>query len=415
MGFVYSVGIKAYSFLIFFFSFFNKKAKLWHEGQKDIFKVIASSKLNGPTIWFHFASLGEFEQGRPVLEKMKALAPEKSLVITFFSPSGFEIRKNYPLADLVLYLPLDTERNAKKFVSLINPEFVVFTKYEYWYYYYKELNERDIPLYVISSIFRKEYSFFKWYGILNKKILSYVSHFFVQDQISKELLEELNIKNSTVSGDTRFDRVYWNSLKPKKIEAVEKFIGQKPVFIAGSTWPEDEKLIAQLVPDHPSWKFIIAPHEIRESKLKDLEGQLQKKSVRYSEFKHLESDSEAQVLIIDNIGMLSSLYQYGYIAYIGGGFGVGIHNTLEAAAFGMPVIFGPNYRKFLEAIELIETGAAFSIQDIQELRQVVSKLLEENYRKKAAFLAAEYVKTHTGATDIITGYIINNTTPELKP
>lgn len=408
MLFVYHLSIKFYFFLLLIFSFFNTKAKLWVAGRKHLLKKIENLKITDPTVWFHFASLGEFEQGRPVLEKIKNSFPDKKIVITFFSPSGYEVRKNSPLADYVFYLPIDTPSNARKFIDLINPEFAVFTKYEYWYYYFNELNDRKIPLYVISAIFRKEMAFFKWYGIIPRKCLSLVSYFFVQDQHSKMLLEELKLNNVFVSGDTRFDRVFENSKAPRRIELMERFNSGSKTLIAGSTWPEDEKLLPEIYKGNPDWKFVIAPHEISNEKINFLESLFpQNDVIRYSQAKNIGSISEFRVLVIDNIGILSSVYQYGDIAYIGGGFGAGIHNTLEAAAFSLPVIFGPKYNKFREAKELIRIGAAFSISNGDQLKQIFSRLMEESYRKECADLASDYVKEHTGATAIIVNHIIS--------
>ncbi|WP_423149574.1 3-deoxy-D-manno-octulosonic acid transferase [Rubrolithibacter danxiaensis] len=402
MLFVYNFCIKIYLLLIFIFSFFNRKARLWINGRKNIFKIIEKEQITGSTIWFHFASLGEFEQGRPVLEKIKQLYPHKKTFVTFFSPSGYEVRKNFAFADYVFYLPMDSKSNAEKFIKLVNPEIAVFTKYEYWYHYYHELAEKKIPLYVISAIFRKEQPFFKWYGGLHRRILGFVSHFFVQDEKSKQLLDSMEVRKVTISGDTRFDRVFENSQNPQQIQQVEDFCSGSNIFIAGSTWPQDEKLISALTQKNHGWKFIIAPHEIKEEKIISLEESLKVRSVRFSKVKSGAAlPSDASVLIIDNIGMLSSLYQYGNIAYIGGGFGSGIHNTLEAAAFGLPVIFGPNYQRFLEAKELIEAGAAFSIRDSEELETVLLKLKDPVIQKEKGLIAKMYVKNHTGATNKI--------------
>ncbi len=400
MLFVYDFSIKLYYLLIFLFSFFNRKAKLWIDGRRNIFQKIEPFTVNKP-IWFHFASLGEFEQGRPVLEALKGKFPEKKIVISFFSSSGYEVRKNYALADLVVYLPLDTTANAKRFVTLINPEFAVFTKYEYWYHYFNELNKRQIPTFVISAIFRKNQSFFRWYGALNRKMLAFISHIFVQDEQSKLFLSEIGITKVTVSGDTRFDRVYQNAKDIEENDLISCFCGNNKVFIAGSTWPTDEKLIAELAGKMPDWKFIIAPHEIKEEKIKDLIHMLPNgKAIRFSEAEEKRL-AQASILIIDNIGLLSALYRYGNISYIGGGFGAGIHNTLEAAAFGMPVLFGPKYKKFPEAKELINRGAGFSITSFDELQVVVSKLQTPEKIEEPGIKAANYVAEKIGATEII--------------
>jgi len=351
MKLLYIIGIWAYTLLIKLFSLFNPKAKLFIKGRKNIFNIIAQ-KINPAEkhIWFHFASLGEFEQGRPVLEKIKNLYPAKKIIITFFSPSGYEIRKNYALAD-VFYLPIDTPGNAKRFISSINPEMAIFTKYEFWHFYFKELKDQGIPLYVISGIFRESQAFFKWYGNFYRNILKSVTYFFVQNKESENLLKSIGLNNVTISGDTRFDRVYENAQSPKALPLIESFIGNSPTLICGSTWPEDEKILSALSEKYPNWKFIIAPHEIHESHIESIEKQFSVNNVRFSIFSSSNQtpNAEHQTLIVDNIGMLSSLYQYGKVAYIGGGFGIGIHNTLEAAAFGLPVIFGPKYDKFQEA------------------------------------------------------------------
>ncbi|MDB5017503.1 MAG: 3-deoxy-D-manno-octulosonic acid transferase [Mucilaginibacter sp.] len=399
----YNIGIQLYFLAIYLISFFNKKAKLWINGRKNCQLIRFTD-----SIWFHFASLGEFEQGRPVLEQLKQLYPDNKIVITFFSPSGFEVRKNTPLADAVYYLPLDTAANARAFVNAINPKFAVFTKYEYWYHFFNELHGNDIPIYVISAIFRPEQVFFKWYGGLHRKILSFVKYFFVQDAGSKQLLHGLGINQVIVSGDTRFDRVWTNALKPKEIPIVADFKNGYKAFIAGSTWPRDEKLVATLVTEFPDWKFIIAPHEIEEDKIKNLIDMLPPDSaIRYSQLTTYNSLlTTYQALIIDNIGMLSSLYQYGDIAFIGGGFGAGIHNTLEAAAFGLPVIFGPNYAKFKEAKDLIDLNAGFSIDSANELKLITSKLInDEVFYTAVSEKIRDYVKEHTGATKTIVDHI----------
>ncbi len=404
MVFLYDLGIFLYSLFIRIASLKNKKAEKWLSGRTDLFQHIRRSvDSSGKSVWFHFASLGEFEQGRPVIEQLRKLRPDATLVITFFSPSGYEIRKNYPLADHVFYLPLDTRSNAEQFIRLINPEVAVFTKYEYWFHYFKILKRDEIPLYMISSIFRKDQVFFKWYGGLNRKILGYVTHFFVQNETSRSLLAGLGLSNVTVSGDTRFDRVYENAAHPRDIERVKRFSEGGKVLVGGSTWPEDEALLAELANGRPDWRFIIAPHEIREAGIARTEGAFPE-AVRYSTLSAMSPDEPApakRTLIIDNVGMLSSLYQYGKIAFIGGGFGAGIHNTLEAAAFGVPVIFGPEYQKFQEARDLIDTGGGFSVKNYAELDKIMDRLEDPGELERAGKAAAGYVAGKTGATAII--------------
>jgi len=410
MKLLYIIGIWAYTLLIRIFSLFNPKARLFIEGRKNIFNIIAQ-KINPAEkhIWFHFASLGEFEQGRPVLEKIKALYPVKKIIVTFFSPSGYEIRKNYALAD-VFYLPIDTAANAKRFIAGINPEMAIFTKYEFWHFYFKELKDRGIPLYVISGIFRENQVFFKSYGGFYRNILKSVTYFFVQNKESQNLLKSIGLDNVTISGDTRFDRVYENAQSPKQLSLIESFIGGAPTLVCGSTWPEDERILSALPQQYPSWRFIIAPHEINESHIESIEKQFSVNRVRFSVFSssnHTRS-AEHQTLIVDNIGMLSSLYQYGNVAYIGGGFGTGIHNTLEAAAFGLPVIFGPKYDKFQEAKDLIAIGAAKSISSTEELINAFEDFAEN---KNAAATARKYVADKKGATDQIISMITKSDQP----
>lgn len=416
---LYNAGIRLYFLAIYLVSFFNIKAKHWISGRKEQNLV-----KSGPSAWFHFASLGEFEQGRPVLEQMRVLSPELKIIVTFFSPSGYEIRKNTPLADHVYYLPLDTAKNARHFIDTIQPTVAIFTKYEYWYCFYKELNNRNIPLYIISGIFRPGQIFFRWYGGLHRRMLSFVTHFFVQDERSKQLLQSIGIANSTISGDTRFDRVWANAQQPKALPLISQFKGDHNLFVAGSTWPPDEQLLANLIKANPTWKFIIAPHEIGEDKISKLVDILSPFStVKYSEIinnsklivikpelnsNKTELNTNYQCLIIDNIGMLSSLYQYGDVAYIGGGFGAGIHNTLEAAAFGLPVIFGPNFERFKEAKDLISLGAGFTINNAGDLETTAGKLMNnQQFRTSAGQMAKKYVVEHTGATNTIAS-VINN-------
>lgn len=389
--------------VIWLASFFDEKARLWIDGRKNQKFVPCTD-----SIWFHFASLGEFEQGRPVLEQLRLLQPGNKVIITFFSPSGYEVKKHTGLADAVYYLPLDTAGNAREFFDAINPKLAIFTKYEYWYYFFSEARKRGVPLYLISGIFRPEQVFFKWYGGLHRKILSFVTYFFLQDEPSKQLLSGIGIHNAAVSGDTRFDRVWANAQNAKHIPAVQEFKNGQRLFVAGSTWRHDEKLVATLVTQYPDWKFIFAPHEIDDDKIIELTGLLPVNSfIRYSQLTTQQGWAAAcKVLIIDNIGILSALYQYGDIAYIGGGFGAGIHNTLEAAAFGLPVIFGPNYAKFKEAGDLVALRAGFNINDEKELIGIIESLTEdEGFYNSTCKKAKTYVEEHIGATKSIVNYI----------
>ncbi|TWR30225.1 3-deoxy-D-manno-octulosonic acid transferase [Mucilaginibacter pallidiroseus] len=398
----YNIIIYLYTKLLALAALFNNKAKLLVKGREaQVVKALPKS------LWFHFASLGEFEQGRPVLEEVKSKYPDVPVVITFFSPSGYEVRKNTALADAVYYLPQDTFKNARQFIDSINPVMAVFTKYEYWYHYFKQLHSRHIPLYVISGIFRPGQVFFKWYGSLHREMLKMVTWFFVQDIPSKHLLQNLGISNVTISGDTRFDRVWANAQAPKALQHIAEFKNGKKLFVAGSTWPADEALFTQLINQHPGWRFVFAPHEIGDSKIAGLEQTLSGiLTVRHSNIEAL--NEQTRVLIIDNMGMLSALYQYADMVYIGGGFGAGIHNTLEAAAFGVPVIFGPNYQKFKEARDLIEKGAGFSINNQEELLTTVNRLMaNEDLSNAAAQIAKHYVDSHIGATNTIMSYIID--------
>jgi 3-deoxy-D-manno-octulosonic-acid transferase len=409
MTFLYQVGIFLYSTFIQFISVFNDKARLFVRGRKNWQANLAAKIDSGAKyIWFHCASLGEFEQGRPVIEELKQKFPEYKIVLTFFSPSGYEIRKNYPLADVVTYLPLDTKRNVSTFLNIVKPEKVFFVKYEFWYFYISELKRRNIPLYIISAIFRENQQFFKdtpvgkWY----RKMLFNVEHFFIQNEKSGELLKTVGISNFTVSGDTRFDRVAAIANSAKEIQIVEKFKGNSLLIIAGSTWKPDEELLAEFI-NQSSLKFIIAPHEVSEGNINRIHQLLKKLAISFSKVTESEID-RFQVLIIDSVGLLSSLYRYGNIAYIGGGFGVGIHNILEAATFGLPVIFGPNYKRFKEAVDLIDEGGAFSISEYNELRLALNNLIDnENKRVKASEICRTYVAKNVGSTKIIIKKVFN--------
>lgn len=365
---------------------------------------------NAKYIWFHASSLGEFEQGRPMIEKIKAKHPEYKILLTFFSPSGYEVRKSYNGADVVCYLPFDTPFRVKKFLNLANPVMAIFIKYEFWGNYLNELKRRGIPVYIISAIFRKDQLFFQWFGKPYRKMLYCFNHLFVQDDRSKELLAEFGIDNVTVTGDTRYDRVLDVRNQAKELPVIESFVegklGDRPfVMVAGSSWPQDEAIFIPYFEKHPEMKLIIAPHEIHEEHLLSIEKMLKRPSARLSKVKE-EQLADIDCLIIDCFGMLSSIYRYGKIAYIGGGFGVGIHNTLEAAVYGIPVLFGPNYHKFKEAKDLIAVGGGFSITDELSFSAKMDELMgDEKTRELAGKASDGLVGRNVGATDMVLKHI----------
>ena len=380
-------------------------------GRKNIFDRLRAElqSQDSKIIWFHCSSLGEFEQGRPVIEKLKSQNPGLKFLLTFFSPSGYEIRKDYKGVDWVFYLPLDSKKNAKTFFDIVNLALAVFVKYDYWYYYLNECKKRKIPLLLISGIFRKEQPFFKWYGNLHRSMLNCFTHFFVQDKESLQLLQSININNATVTGDTRFDRVSEIAENFTPIEAIEKFCSGLPVLVAGSTWSEDEKLIKDATANFPDLKIIIAPHEIHKEHIDQLKSFFPD-AVLYSQLRVQSPEAIiSDHLIIDNIGMLSKLYHYSTIAYVGGGFNKGIHNTIEAAVYGNPVLFGPNYKKFKEAIGLIENGGGICITSSNELSTILQKFISD---KTALGLSGknsfDFVKQNKGATEKILYYIEAN-------
>ena len=411
MTLLYKVGIFIYSLLVRVSSVFNEKAKLFVRGRKNWEEILTQKiDVNSKYIWFHCSSLGEFEQGRPVIEELKQQYPEYKIILTFFSPSGFEIRKNYPLADVVSYLPLDTKHNASTFLNIVKPEKAFFVKYEYWYFYISELKRKNIPLYIISAIFRENQQFFKntpwakWY----RKMLFQVEHLFVQNEKSGDLLKSIGISGYTISGDTRFDRVAAIASGSKEIPIVDKFRGNSPLIVAGSTWKPDEELLVEFINQSADVRFIIAPHEVSANNINRIHQLLKKPAISFSKVSESEID-RFQVLIIDSVGLLSSLYRYGNIAYIGGGFGVGIHNILEAATFGLPVIFGPNYKRFKEAVDLTSEGGSVSISNFIELRQALNNLIEdENALKNASEICKNYVAKNVGSTKVIIKKVFNN-------
>jgi len=398
----YNIGIFIFSAFAYLISPFNAKISLWVKGRKNWAEKIRDKINPGDhTIWIHCASLGEFEQGRTVLEAIKSERPELKIVLTFFSPSGYEIRKNYPGADCICYLPVDTPGNAEKFISLVNPKYVIFVKYEFWNNYISTLYKRNTPIYLISSIFRPEQHFFQWYGSFFRDMLKKFEKIFVQDIKSLELLSGIGIKNAILSGDTRFDRVIQITGTARAIPQIEQFKGEEKLFLAGSSWKPDEEIIVRYINQHPGrMKWVFAPHEIGKSNIERLEKLFTVKSVRFSEFN--QESADARILIIDNIGMLSSAYKYAYIAAIGGGFGKGIHNILEPACWGIPVMFGPDHKKFKEAVDLINEKGAMTFNSFSDFSDILDKWLsDELFYLKSAKTAGNYICKNAGATSII--------------
>ena len=428
-------------------SLFNKKIKKMWRGEREAVDLL-KEKVD-PTakyVWFHAASLGEFEQGRPLIEQLRATHPEYKILLTFFSPSGYEVRKNYEGADIVCYLPLDTIRNARRFLRAVHPVMAFFIKYEFWYNYLHILRHRGVPVYSVSSIFRPGQVFFKWYGRNYAKVLHCITHFFVQNEVSLQLLKGIGIDEATVVGDTRFDRVLQIKEQAKKLPIVEAFKGINgkgdackddlsenackgdlsedackdnlsedackrvlsengckgcKVFVAGSSWQPDEDIFIRFFNEHPDWKLIIAPHVIGEDHLAYILDKLQMKAVRYTQATE-QSAAEARCLIIDCFGLLSTIYRYGEIAYVGGGFGVGIHNVPEAAVWGVPVLFGPNNKRFQEAQDLLACKGSFEVTDYDSFNTIISRLIsDDKFRHQCGEASANYVKSRSGATDII--------------
>ena len=446
-------------------SLFNKKIKKMWRGEREAVDLL-KEKVD-PTakyVWFHAASLGEFEQGRPLIEQLRATHPEYKILLTFFSPSGYEVRKNYEGADIVCYLPLDTIRNARRFLRAVHPVMAFFIKYEFWYNYLHILRHRGVPVYSVSSIFRPGQVFFKWYGRNYAKVLHCITHFFVQNEVSLQLLKGIGIDEATVVGDTRFDRVLQIKEQSKELPIVEAFKGINgkgdackdnlsedackddlsedackrvlsedackedlsedackedlsedackedlsengckgcKVFVAGSSWQPDEDIFIRFFNDHPDWKLIIAPHVIGEDHLAYILDKLQMKAVRYTQATE-QSAAEARCLIIDCFGLLSTIYRYGEIAYVGGGFGVGIHNVPEAAVWGVPVLFGPNNKRFQEAQDLLACKGSFEVTDYDSFNTIISRLIsDDQFRHQCGEASANYVKSRSGATDII--------------
>lgn len=419
---LYNIFLVLYGISARLISPWNLKARLWIEGRKNIFERIKSSGISGQplVIWMHCASLGEFEQGRPVIENIRKKFPYYKIIVTFFSPSGYEVKKKYDGADYIFYLPFDSRHHAKKFIDIVQPKLVLWVKYEYWFYYLDELKKRNIYTLLISGAFREDQIFFKWYGSLHRTMLQCFSHFFVQTDISKKLLGGIGVStNVSICGDTRFDRVIEIAEKFEPDELIGKFCGSSPVIVAGSTWEEDEELLDHYANAHTEIRFIVAPHEIDEERLKEVES-LFHHSLRFSALQKSIADGgwtmaepangqpkSTNVLIIDNIGMLASLYNYATITYVGGGFGDdGVHNVLEAAVYGKPVVHGPVIEKYIEAIELIDCGGGFVIDSALEAEETFNRLFSDHEEYVTACkAAADYVRSRKGATEKIVQFI----------
>jgi 3-deoxy-D-manno-octulosonic-acid transferase len=408
MIFFYNIAVYITGFVLNIVSLFNKKIALFVNGRKETFaKLTTEFEGKSKVIWFHCASLGEFEQGRPIIEKCKREIKDSKVLVTFFSPSGYEVRKNYAEADAVVYLPLDTKSNAKRFLDIVKPSVAVFVKYEFWPNILKELENRNIKTLLVSGIFRENQPFFKWYGKWIVSSLQSFDHFFVQNDTSKELLRRLGFTNVTISGDTRFDRVYQVTNQKIDLEKIARFKGDTTVLVAGSTWPKDEELLVKFINDSPSrkQKYIIAPHNIHAESIVKLKNSINKNTLLYSEIDSAEP-TNFEVLIIDSIGLLSKIYYYADIAFVGGGFGTGLHNILEPATFSVPIIIGPDYEKFNEAKDLVSLKACLVIRNIEELNTTLSALfINKKERTEKGELSRKYILENIGATEIIFNHL----------
>ena len=403
---IYNLGIHIYQLGIRLAGLFSDKPAKMVKGHREAYDLLKSKiDRNARYIWFHAASLGEFEQGRPLIERIRKEYPQYKILQTFFSPSGYEVRKNYDGADIVCYLPMDTPGNAKKFVDLVNPSMVFFVKYEFWQNYLNALYNKGIPVYSVSSIFRPNQIFFRWYGKSYRQVLKTFEHLFVQNEESKKLLENIGVMNTTVVGDTRFDRVLDICAAAKQLQLVQKFKGNALTFVAGSSWGPDEDIFIRYFNAHPEMKLIIAPHVVNDSHMKEIMSKLQRPCIRYTQATE-ENVQQADCLIIDCYGLLSSIYRYGEISYIGGGFGVGIHNVLEAAVYSIPVIFGPNNKKFREAQHLLANKGGFEINGYEDFEVLMDKFLtDEAYLQASGQAAGDYVKNNSGAMEKIMDYV----------
>lgn len=402
----YNLAISLYEFAAKVAALFSSKPAKMLEGQKRAFMYLLNNlDPYDKHIWVHAASLGEFEQGRPLIERIRKDYPKYKIVLTFFSPSGYEVRKDYKGVDYVCYLPFDTPDNAMMFVRIVKPVVAYFIKYEFWRNYLRELHKNDVPAYSISSIFRPNQIFFRWYGKSYREVLHCFDHFFVQNEESKKLLFSAGVTFSTVVGDTRFDRVLDIQAAAQPLPLVERFKGDALTLVAGSSWGPDEDIIISYFNAHPEMKLVIAPHVVSDSHLKEIESKLKRPFVRYTQATE-ESVQQADCLIIDCYGLLSSIYRYGEISYVGGGFGVGIHNVLEAAVYGIPVIFGPKNKKFREARHLLEQKGGFEIRNYQEFETLMNRFLSDKaYLQSSGKAAGDYVKNNSGALEKIMEYM----------
>ncbi|TDQ21979.1 3-deoxy-D-manno-octulosonic acid transferase [Tenacibaculum caenipelagi] len=410
MNFLYNLLLSIVSILLPIIALFNKKIKFFYEGRKETFSKLNSISKTDKVIWFHAASLGEFEQGRPIIEELKQLYTDYKIVVTFFSPSGYEIRKSYPLADVICYLPLDTKTNVKKFIKQIHPEVAIMIKYEFWPNLLSELKKQQIPTILISGIFRKKQSFFKWYGGFMRKKLNAFNHFFVQNETSKSLLNSIGFNNATIAGDTRFDRVHDILQQDNTLAFISEFKNNQYTTVAGSTWKEDEELLVNYINNHAAdhEKFIIAPHNIDHKQIKELQRSIHKKTILYSEKKG-KNLSDYQVFIVNTIGLLTKIYSYADVAYVGGGLATGLHNILEPATYGIPVIFGGNkYKKFQEAVDLLFLGGAKTVVNTNDFSSNFAVLESgKKLREQMGSINHNYISKNVGATKTIITYLKN--------
>ena len=411
MHFLYNLSISISSLFIWLSQFFNPKMKLFVKGRKSVFKILKSQiKPEDKTIWFHCASLGEYEQGVPIMEATKKMFPNYKLIISFFSPSGFEVKKNSSIGDITVYLPLDTQGNAKKFLKLIHPSLAVFVKYEFWPNYLFQLKKNNIPTLLVSGLFRENQVFFKTYGSFMRSALKNINHFFVQDEASKKLLESIKIENVSISGDTRFDRVKSQLKQDNSLDFIANFKQDKICAVLGSTWPEDDSILLEYINNaSDKVKFIIAPHEVKSSRIEDLKMNIEKKTVLFSE-KEGKNLADYKVFIIDTVGILTKIYSYADVAYVGGAMGkTGLHNILEPATFGIPIVIGQHFENFPEAKELKELKGLFSVKMALGCSAILFKLVNDDvFRKKSGVIAEKYIQDNLGATEKVMNYIEKN-------